>query len=386
MPQVIWTPKTTLQNKYVIQSTLAGGGFGRTYLAKNTTLDRLVVIKTLNETQQDKPNFEDIQNKFIQEAEILAQLQHPHIVQIYDMFQENGLEAIVMEYITGENLEVYADEYHGYIPESEGLQYINQIGQALEYVHRNGLLHRDVKPNNILLREDTQQAILIDFGLAREFQPASTKSMTGMYTEGYAPIEQYESAKRQLITRIDVANLKPGHYTDVYALGATLYYLLTKRPPLPSYTLADSGYPLTPPQQFNNRISARLNAAILQAMEILPQNRPQSIGELLGLLNQPVVNIPRNSQTIGKTPPVEIPIPIEIPKLEIPIPVKPKFQSFTEIIESKDKGILSIFTDSKQVPLEMIAILGGTFLMGSPADDKEAWDSEKPQHQVTVPS
>jgi formylglycine-generating enzyme required for sulfatase activity/tRNA A-37 threonylcarbamoyl transferase component Bud32 len=393
--QVIWTPNTTLQNKYIIQRSLAGGGFGKTYLAEDTRLKRLVVIKTLNEKQQEKQNFPEIQKKFIQEAEALAKCQHPHIVQVYDMFEEKGLEAIVMEHIDGNDLELYVNNYHGYLPEAEGLQYIDQIGQALECVHKNGLLHRDVKPSNILLRKDTKQAVLIDFGLARDFQPAALKTMTGMYTEGYAPIEQYDYDKRKLIKLINVANVKPGHYTDVYALAATLYTVLTQRPPLPSYSLADSGFPLPTPQQFNDKISNKVNAAILHAMQILPENRPQSIREfreLLGLLNQPVINIPiqppevkvNNSETIKKvSPQFEIPIPIpvkpqplEIPKLEIPVP-QPKFQSFTEN--------LGIIENNRQVLLDMITIPGGKFLMGSSDNDKEARNSEKPQHEVTVP-
>ena len=410
--QVIWTPNTKLQNKYIIQRSLAGGGFGKTYLAEDTRLKRLVVIKTLNEKQQEKENFSEIQQKFIQEAEALAKCQHPHIVQVYDMFEEKGLEAIVMEHIDGNDLELYVNNYNGYLPESEGLKYIDQIGQALECVHKNGLLHRDVKPSNILLRKETKQAVLIDFGLARDFQPAALKTMTGMYTEGYAPIEQYDYDKRKLIKLINVANVKPGHYTDVYALAATLYTVLTQRPPLPSYSLADSGFPLPAPQQFNDKISNKVNAAILQAMQILPENRPQTIREfreLLGLLNQPVINIPiqpseikvNNSETIKRVSPqfeipipvpvkpqpieipqFEIPIPIpvkpqplEIPKLEIPVP-QPKFQSFTEN--------LGIIENNRQVLLDMIAIPGGNFFMGSPDDDKQARD-EKPQHQVTVP-
>ena len=394
--QVIWTPNTKLQNKYIIQRSLAGGGFGKTYLAEDTRLKRLVVIKTLNEKQQEKENFSEIQQKFIQEAEALAKCQHPHIVQVYGMFEEKGLEAIVMEHIDGNDLELYVNNYNGYLPESEGLKYIDQIGQALECVHKNGLLHRDVKPSNILLRKETKQAVLIDFGLARDFQPAALKTMTGMYTEGYAPIEQYDYDKRKLIKLINVANVKPGHYTDVYALAATLYTVLTQRPPLPSYSLADSGFPLPTPQQFNDKISNKVNAAILQAMQILPENRPQSIREfreLLGLLNQPVINIPiqpseikvDNSQTIKiVSPQVEIPKPvpvkpqpIEIPKLEIPVPPQPKFQSFTEN--------LGIIENNRQVLLDMIAIPGGKFLMGSPDNDEEALDREKPQHEVTVP-
>ncbi|MDK2409747.1 bifunctional serine/threonine-protein kinase/formylglycine-generating enzyme family protein [Aphanizomenon sp. PH219] len=394
--QVIWTPNTKLQNKYIIQRSLAGGGFGKTYLAEDTRLKRLVVIKTLNEKQQEKENFSEIQQKFIQEAEALAKCQHPHIVQVYDMFEEKGLEAIVMEHIDGNDLELYVNNYNCYLPESEGLKYIDQIGQALECVHKNGLLHRDVKPSNILLRKETKQAVLIDFGLARDFQPAALKTMTGMYTEGYAPIEQYDYDKRKLIKLINVANVKPGHYTDVYALAATLYTVLTQRPPLPSYSLADSGFPLPTPQQFNDKISNKVNAAILQAMQILPENRPQSIREfreLLGLLNQPVINIPiqpseikvDNSQTIKiVSPQVEIPKPvpvkpqpIEIPKLEIPVPPQPKFQSFTEN--------LGTIENNRQVLLDMIAIPGGKFLMGSSDNDKEARNSEKPQHEVTVP-
>ena len=155
------------------------------------------------------------------------------------------------------------------------MRYIDQIGQALECVHERKLLHRDVKPNNILLRRESKEAVLIDFGLAREFQPGKIRSMTAMITEGYAPIEQYER-------RGDF-----GYYTDVYALAATLYSLLTNRVPIPANYRAEEDVNLSPPQKFNQNISDKVNAAILKGMELEPFNRPQTVREfreLLGLV------------------------------------------------------------------------------------------------------
>jgi serine/threonine protein kinase len=229
-----WTPNTELQNgQYIIKKVIGGGGFGETYLAEDTGLSRLVVIKTLNREQQEKPDFADRQGKFKEEGISLARCNHPHIVKVYSTFLADGLHAIVMEHIDGDDLEVYVESYtadNGYLSEAEALGYIDQIGQALECVHEQGLLHRDVKPNNILLRRKTKEAVLIDFGLAREFQPGKIRSMTASKTEGYAPVEQYEERKK-----IELGHLKPGYYTDVYALAATLYTLLTTRVPLPSY-------------------------------------------------------------------------------------------------------------------------------------------------------
>ena len=168
---------------------------------------------------------------------------------------------------------------NGYLSETEALRYIDQIGQALECVHERKLLHRDVKPNNILLRRESKEAVLIDFGLAREFQPGKIRSMTAMITEGYAPIEQYER-------RGDF-----GYYTDVYALAATLYSLLTNRVPIPANYRAEEDVKLSPPQKFNQQISDKVNAAILKGMELEPVNRPQTVREfreLLGLINQEV--------------------------------------------------------------------------------------------------
>jgi serine/threonine protein kinase len=172
---------------------------------------------------------------------------------------------------------------NGYLSETEALRYIDQIGQALECVHERKLLHRDVKPNNILLRRKTKEAVLIDFGLAREFQPGKIRSMTATKTEGYAPIEQYER-------RGDF-----GYYTDVYALAATLYSLLTNRVPIPANYRAEEDVKLSPPQKYNQNISDKVNAAILKGMELEPVNRPQTVREfreLLGLVVKPVVNIP----------------------------------------------------------------------------------------------
>jgi len=293
----VWTRNTQLQNgQYIIQKVIGGGGFGETYQAEDTEENRLVVIKTLNREQQQKPDFSERQKKFRREALDLAKCYHPHIVQVYDTFLEDGLQAIVMEHIDGDNLELYVENYfteNGFLSEAEALRYIDQIGQALECVHERRLLHRDVKPSNIILRQKTKEAVLIDFGLAREFQLGKIRTMTASKTEGYAPIEQYER-------RGDF-----GYYTDVYALAATLYTLLTVRVPIPSHYRAEDNVTLSLPQKYNQNISNRVNAAILKGMELEPANRPQTIREfreMLGLVVPAFVNTPlvKNTRTTSQ--------------------------------------------------------------------------------------
>jgi|GEM_PF-1895746 len=272
-----WNQGEELNNsKYVVEKLLGKGGFGVTYKIKHTLNNTLFALKTLNIDAQNRSDFEQLQVKFINEAIALASCRHPNIVRVYpQVFQQDGLWCMVMEYVEGEDLACYLDE-HGKLTEDDAIAIITKVGKALSYVHQQGFLHRDIKPANILLRKVDLSPVLIDFGLAREYTPGTIRSMTNSKTERYAPIEQYQR------------NGNSGAWTDVYALAATLYALLTERPPIPSDIRKEvSSNILIPPKQHNPKISDRINEAILKGMEIEPGDRPQSVEELINLLLPP---------------------------------------------------------------------------------------------------
>lgn len=307
------TGKIIQRGRYVIEKVLGTGGSGITYRAKDVVNEKIVAIKTLNATVQALPNFAKHQERFIQEAFRLAKCSHTHVIRVNDVCQEDDLWCMVMEYIDGGNLETLVKKQGGF-SEVEAIRYIYQIGTALTYIHQQGILHRDVKPANIMRRLQNNEAVLIDFGLARDFIEDKTQIHTNSRTEGFAPIEQYQR------------NAKRGAYTDVYALAATLYYLLTLQIPFPAQ-FRQQGINLIPPQQHNPKIGDRTNLAILKGMELLPQHRPQSVKEWLTMLTEDVeITLTQKTKFIppsGKTLPEKQnhhhpqPLP-EIPLIPVP--------------------------------------------------------------------
>ncbi|MDJ0518841.1 MAG: serine/threonine-protein kinase [Trichodesmium sp. MO_231.B1] len=352
-----WQPGTTLNNgRYTIEKILGIGGFGITYLAwDNQIIDTKVVIKTLNYQIQKLPDFGKFQKRFRDEAEQLKICQHKNIVKFYNSFQEGQLYCIVMEYIEGDNLAVVISK-QGTLPEKKALNYIRQIANALTVIHSQNILHRDIKPDNIILRKNNknkEEVVLIDFGIARAFIPNQTKSYTQFYTPGYAPIEQY------------IRKHKPGEYTDIYALAATLYVLLTKSP-LPNsidrYHTQLAIYkthlpkqarfllklvfklmgkkakydPLVEPKQINNKISDRLNNAILKGMEIQPEDRPQTVQEWLALLQIKPQSIMSQMSQVSRT------VFSQMATLNIP-GMKPLYQnSVKTFYQGETNGLLNV--------------------------------------------
>lgn len=180
-----------------------------------------------------------------------------------------------MEYIAGENLGNWVRR-NGTLSETDALRYIKQIGEALITVHKQNLLHRDVKPQNIMRTSDGSKAILIDMGIARTLSPNTLTVTTRILAAsvGYAPLEQYYPYAQR------------GEYTDVYALAATLYFLLTAEKPTDAKQRED-GHRLVPPRQLNPNISPQVNDAILEGMNLNYKKRPQSIKEWFSSLPLP---------------------------------------------------------------------------------------------------
>ena len=233
--------------KYKIEKTLGQGGFGITYLAEQTNLGRRVCIKEFfmkEYGERQETSDSDLEatalttvtaitsgaaeimaryrEKFVKEARTIALLDHPGIVRIHDVFEENGTAYYVMDYIEGENLNEMVKR-EGALPEARALGYICQVAEALSYIHGQHIMHLDVKPSNILVRKSDDSAILIDFGTAKRYDSSGTQTSAtpvGL-SAGYAPIELTKPG--------GVQTFSPE--TDVYSLGATLYYLVTGQNP-----------------------------------------------------------------------------------------------------------------------------------------------------------
>jgi serine/threonine protein kinase len=278
---------TTLQSgKYRIEKVLGQGGFGITYLAEHTVLDRKVAIKEFFFRDYCERNSnsghvtmgtaatssltERFMQKFIKEAKTISRLDHPNIVHIQDVFMENGTAYYVMDYISGKSLEDVVNK-DGALSAACAVDYITQVADALKYLHQQNLCHLDVKPANIMADADGH-VTLIDFGLSKQYdvQGGQTSTTPVGISHGYAPLEQYNAG--------GVSEFSP--QTDIYSLGATLYKLVTGKTPPQASDIINEGMP-----DLNENVPDAIKYAIERAMQIKKKDRPNTIDEFVELIS-----------------------------------------------------------------------------------------------------
>ena len=274
-----------LRDRYIVGRVLGQGGFGITYAAQDFATQQRVAIKEympnaissreasgrLSSFGAQAAGFEQGKTDFMKEANALAALEdNEHVVNVLDFFQQNNTAYFVMEFVQGTSLKSYIRMMGGRLGEAEALRVLMPIMEALEDIHAKGLIHRDIAPDNIIVTADGT-AKLIDFGAARYSTGEQSMSLDVVLKHGYAPVEQYIRRGRQ------------GPFTDVYAMAATFYYALTGRAPQEAVerTVCDE---LVPPSALGARLSPSLEAALLKALSLQPENRFSGMGEFAAAL------------------------------------------------------------------------------------------------------
>lgn len=276
---------TKLAGKYIIGKVIGEGGFGITYIGWDEKLELPIAIKeffppkiasrdttTGNNTiymfdHADEKSFEEGMRRSVKEARSMSKLEaYEGIVSIRDFFNENKTAYIIMEYVDGETLKEYLKE-NGKMEPEDVLKVMKPVMKALEQMHRTGMIHRDISPDNIMIRRDGQVK-LIDFGAARVAQEEDEKSLTVMLKRGFSPEEQYRSKGHQ------------GPWTDIYALCATMYYMLTGVIPPESMerVLEDKYVSL---KEYDIELDTKIADAIDKGLCVLAKNRYQSMSDLI---------------------------------------------------------------------------------------------------------
>ncbi len=281
---------TELVGDYRIERVLGAGGFGITYLADEMALERAVTIKEYfpsdfaarNSSHEAVPRSQDCSkdyrwglDRFIEEAQTLARFDHPNIVRVYRYFRANNTGYMVLQWEEGQSLKSWLKQLNRAPRQKELDEIIAPLLEALEMIHKADFLHRDIAPDNIIVRK-SGSPVLIDFGSARGEIAAHSKTVSALVKPGYSPYEQYAETSR-----------KQGPWTDIYALGATLYHAVTgKRPPdAPSRMVHDELVPARDTALGAYRQS--FLAAIDRALSIEIRDRPQSVAAWRGDLLAP---------------------------------------------------------------------------------------------------
>lgn len=252
-----------LQERYKITALLGQGGMGAVYQAWDMRLDVTVALKEMMlQPELDANLSEQLRLQFKQEAKVLARLNHPHLVRVSDFFEENGNAYLVMDFVEGESL---ADLIlrKGLLPESQVLEWTEQLLDALQYCHSQNVIHRDIKPQNVIINAKGQ-AILVDFGLVKLWDQQDPRTRTviqGMGTPEYSPPEQYGTLQQHTDPR-----------SDIYSLGATLYHALTGQAPLTATDRIANPEQFVPVRSINASVSDTTEAVVLKAMA-LPQSQ-----------------------------------------------------------------------------------------------------------------
>ena len=361
---------TVLDRRYRIERYLASGGFGNTYVATDTRFDSRVAVKeffmrgtnhrapdrstVVVSNSDNQAGFTAQLDKFRREAKRIFDIRHDHIVHVSDLFDANATSYYVMDFIEGESLS--ARVKHGPLSEQEVRDVAAQLFDALSAVHAAGFYHLDVKPGNIMI-DEKGHCTLIDFGASKQMSALERTSLSasGMaYTPGYAPVEQ-EAQKIKSI----------GPWTDIYAVGATFYHLLTaQNPPEVEPDDTDEGSRMF---AYPSGVSLQMQKAISRMMNPSPRKRPQTIDDARALL----ANLNPSAEVMS----------VELDSEETHIQTVTQAPARPQSVSPLQDHVFSV----NGVTFKMIAVEGGTFVMGATPDQgSEVFDDEKPAHQVTL--
>ena len=298
--QAMLTPGTLLRGgAYRVERALSSGGFGNTYVVTNLNFDVVCAMKeffmkginlrdgnTVTVSVPDnRPSFDAQRDKFKKEAQRLWRLQNDHIVKVHDLFEENGTVYYVMDFIDGESLGERLKRQGRPLTEDELLPLLRQALDALESVHNQKIWHLDIKPANMMVNRQ-EQLFLIDFGASKQLHTSDGHSVATSsamaFTPGYAPLEQTDQNFKLF-----------GPWTDLYALGASVFKLLTDQTPPSASEIISMGGRLQFPQQ----VSPRMQQLISWMMKPAYVERPQSAAEVREFLDKPAEVAPADEET-----------------------------------------------------------------------------------------
>lgn len=290
------TPGTLLGNRFIVGTVIGVGGFGITYKCFDTTLGVIVAVKEfypaglVNRAPGERRvgllsgdkegQYKERLERFLMEAQSVAQFgKAKDIVNVFDFFEENGTAYIIMEYIDGVLLKDYLDK-QGVIEPEAAMSIIMPIIEAVKKIHSKGIIHRDISPDNIFIANENEIKIF-DFGAARLNDSKEGMAAEPVIKVGYSPLEQYRDKSRQ------------GFYTDVYAVGAIMYQMLTGVKPIES-TEREFKDELKSPRELGVKISANTDRAVMEALSVRPELRFQGIQQFQeALLNKRIAEYPK---------------------------------------------------------------------------------------------